>query len=96
MTKTPETEAPGQADYPKMLYHPDGRTMIAADAEEHRKLSHEGWEQTPSPIHLQQQPTTSGLVSGDEPLAKLIRNVLEAVLDERGLVKVEQHRKKGA
>lgn len=35
---------PGCADYPRMLYHPDGRTTIAATFEQHDRLNSDGWE----------------------------------------------------
>jgi hypothetical protein len=76
----------GRADYPKMLFLRDGRTMVVATPEEHDTMAQEGWEQIPGPIHTTPAPTPSGSSAGD-PLAQMIREVLEAVLDERGIGK---------
>jgi hypothetical protein len=76
----------GRADYPRMLFLPDGRTMVAATPEEHDRMAQEGWEQLPAAIHTTRAPTPSGSSAGD-PLAQMIREVLEAVLDERGIGK---------
>lgn len=77
----------GRADYPKMLYHPDGRTEVVADAEAHQKLHEEGWATTPSPIHQKPPASHSPVMSGMDPQALLLRAVIEAVLDERGLTR---------
>ena len=75
----------GRDDYPKMLYHPDGRTQIAATAEEHNALLPDGWAQTPFAVHTRPKPSPSITTSGNDPLAVLIRETLERVLDERGI-----------
>ena len=88
-----ETEAipgnAGRADYPRMVYHADGRTMQVETAEQEDGLRSEGWGQRPHPIHMRPKPSPSvvGGYGSNDPLAMLIRNVLEQVLDERGFGK---------
>jgi hypothetical protein len=77
----------GRDDYPRMLYHPDGNTIVVATPGEHDKLAREGWEQVPLAIHQRRPVTHSPTASGADPLAVLLRDVLEAVLDERGIGK---------
>jgi|307.fasta_scaffold30880_2 hypothetical protein len=77
----------GRIDYPRMLYHPDGRTIIAETPEEHDKLAREGWEQMPLPIHQQRPATTSASTSGTDPLAVLMREVMQSVLEDYGFSK---------
>lgn len=77
----------GRNDYPKMLFHGDGRTMVVETPEEHDAFDREGWEQTPLPIHTTPKPTPSGFSASGDPLSLLIRETLEAVLDERGVGK---------
>lgn len=74
-----------RADYPRMLYHPDGRTITVADPEEHDKLAKEGWDTVPPPNYVGRKPTPS--VGSGDALSQLIRAVMEAVLDERGFTK---------
>lgn len=70
-------------DYPRMIFHPDGRTARVADPDE-EKAAGDGWSREPSPVHRQ---TAGGSVMayGQEPMAIMIRDVLERVLDERGI-----------
>jgi hypothetical protein len=70
-----------------MIFHPDGRTMQVETAEEEDSLRHEGWGQKPLAVHMRPRPTPSSAPGyGDnDPLALLIRNVLERLLDERGI-----------
>lgn len=77
----------GRNDYPRMLFHPDGRTTTVEDAPAHDRLAREGWDTVPGDIHMQRQATPSPAVSGAEPLALMLRSVIEAVLDERGFTK---------
>jgi len=86
-TATVQPGNAGRADYPKMLYHPDGATIVVATPREHDTLAKEGWEQMPLPIHQQRPVTATPVFSGGDPLAILIRETLEAVLDERGIGK---------
>ena len=76
----------GPADYPRMLYHPDGRTTIADTPEQHDQLTPDGWGTIPSPIHQQRPFTHHGFLgASSDPLATIIREVLTQVLDERDL-----------
>lgn len=69
------------ADYPRMLYHADGRTLVAETPEEHTTLMAEGWETTPLAVH--RQPPVTQHIGTD--LAAMLREVLAQVLDERDL-----------
>lgn len=40
-------------DYPRMLYHPDGRTIIVDTPELHARLTPDGWVITPLAVHRQ-------------------------------------------
>lgn len=75
----------GRADYPKMLFHPDGRTVVAATPEEHEALARDDWGTVPQDVHRQPVVTASPILSGGDPLALMIRDVLDSVLDERGI-----------
>lgn len=74
---------PGSADYPRMLYRADGRTLVAETPEEHKTLMAEGWETMPLAVHRQQPVTQHGVLGTD--LAATLREVIEQVLDERDL-----------
>ena len=77
----------GRADYPRMLYHADGRIIVVQTPEQHEAQLAHGFSQNPQPVHQQRQATHSGVLSSGEPLALLLREVIEHVLDERGLTK---------
>ena len=77
----------GPDDYPRMLYHPDGRTQVVADVAEHEKAHAEGWATVPSAIHQQPVVSVAPILSGADPIAVLLRSVVEAVMDDRGLTK---------
>ena len=77
----------GPDDYPRMLYHPSGETMVVADPAAHEQAHQEGWATVPSPIHHRPAQSAMPVLSGADPTALLLRAVLEAVLDERGLTK---------
>ena len=77
----------GRDDYPKMLYHPDGRTAEVEGPAQDEAMRREGWSPSPSPIHHRPPPTPSAAVGGGDPLGMMIRAILEQVLDERGVGK---------
>lgn len=77
----------GRNDYPRMLYHPDGNTVVVETPEEHDRLAKEDWGTAPQEIHRRPAVTASPIMSGGDPLALMIREVLESVLDERGIGK---------
>lgn len=79
----------GRADYPRMVFHPDGRTQAVDTPEAEDALRKEGWGQKPHDIHLKPKPTPApvGGYGMNDALGALIRNVLESVLDERGIGK---------
>jgi hypothetical protein len=87
MTVDPSV-APGNAgrdDYPRMLYHPDGRTLVVDTPAQEDPLLHEGWVGKPLPVHLRPKSTPSMVFGSNDPLAVIFRAVLEQVLDERGV-----------
>jgi hypothetical protein len=59
----------GSADYPRMLYHPDGRTMIAATPEHHDHLMADGWGMVPLAVHQQRPVSHHGTLGTDNPFA---------------------------
>ena len=61
--------------------------MIVADPAAHDAAHQEGWATTPSPVHQRPSPSAMPILSGADPSALLLRAVLEAVLDERGLTR---------
>ena len=80
------------SDYPRMIFHPDGRTARVESPDDEKALtSGEGWSREPSPVHRQ---TAGGSVMayGQEPFAMMFREVLERVLDERGIGTSRQER----
>lgn len=84
----------GRDDYPRMVYHPDGRTRIVATPAEENDLLPEGWQQTPPADFARPRPSPSTVAGISDPLATMFRNILEQVLDERGLGKTpreDQH-----
>ena len=80
----------GRADYPRMVFHPDGRSEVVDTPEAEDALRKEGWGQKPHDIHLKPKPSPSTAAGGygiNDALATLLREVLERVLDERGVGK---------
>lgn len=75
-----------RADYPRMLYHADGRTLVVETPEEHDKLHAEGWDTVPAEIHGRRVPTPDP-VNTNDPMVAIIRQVMHEVMDERGLGK---------
>jgi len=57
----------GRADYPRMLYHPDGRTTVVDTPEQHDRLKPEGWEMAPLAVHLKRPVTHHGFLGTDNP-----------------------------
>jgi hypothetical protein len=57
-------------DYPRMLYHPDGRTTIVDTLEHHHRLEPEGWGTTPLAVHQQRPVSHHGFLSTDNPFAR--------------------------
>lgn len=66
-------------DYPKMLYHADGRTQVVHSREEERGL--DGFESTPSEVHLNPPQMGASRVvpasSGNDDLIAKFRSLLE-------------------
>ena len=77
----------GRADYPRMVYHKDGRNRIVQSAAEENTLRFEGWGQQPQAQHRRSGTSAMPLVGMSDPLGILLRSILEQVLDERGLTK---------
>jgi hypothetical protein len=59
----------GCADYPRMLYHPDGRTTVVNAPEHHDRLKPDGWEMAPLAVHRQRPVTHHGFLGADNPFA---------------------------
>ncbi len=76
----------GRADYPRMLYHADGRHIVVQTPEQHQVKLNEGFSQFPHPVHQQTPIVKQPMVS--DSITVLIRECLERVLDERGMTKV--------
>lgn len=77
----------GRADYPRMIYHEDGRYLIVQNAEQHQAEAEKGFKQTPQEAQLKRPVTSQAATNSLEPLAILVRDALNQVLDERGLTK---------
>lgn len=72
----------GRADYPRMLYHKDGRMIIVHTPEEHNELMGSGWDTEPAETHKKVQATPSGYISSSDPLALLLKAAIREVLPE--------------
>jgi len=66
----------GRGDYPRMLYHADGRTCIVETPEEHEPLHAQGWDTQPpaAPPRPVSNYGTLGAVS--DPLVETLRQVI--------------------
>jgi len=66
----------GRADYPRMLFHPDGRNIVVDTPEAHDKLHQEGWDTAP-PAEQRAPPTAFGVLgSTSDPLIEAVRQVI--------------------
>ena len=86
----PAPARPGNADrndYPRMLYQPDGRTLIVETPGEHDRLMADGWDTVPSEVHTRNPATPAPALSAGDPLGVMVRQILNEVMDERGLGK---------
>lgn len=77
----------GRNDYPRMLYQDDGRTLIVESPEEHDRMMKEGWDTVPAEAHRRIPPTPAPALNAGDPMGQMIRQILNEVLDERGLGK---------
>jgi hypothetical protein len=68
----PEPDGSG-ADYPRMLYHPDGRTIIADTPEHHARLMPDGWVIAPLAVHQQRPVSHHGFLGADHPFVLPMR-----------------------
>jgi len=66
----PRAGKPGAADYPRMLYHADGRTTVVDTPEAHDRLKPDGWEMTPLAVHRQRPVTHHSFLGTDNPFAR--------------------------
>lgn len=74
----------GRADYPRMLYMPDGRMIIAHNPQEHDELHRQGWDTVPAATH-QKPPVSAAATLGQmDPfnIAPIVRQVMYEVLNE--------------
>ena len=90
--RRPAEGAEGPVSYPRGMWRPDGYYATADDAAAEERMVLEGWSRSyvapRTPQSMQGNVQSSGL----DPLAMLIREVLESVLDERGLGEPKQKR----
>lgn len=77
----------GRNDYPRMLYQTDGRTLVVESPEEHDAMQREGWDIVPSEVHQKPPPTQAPAMNAGDPMGVMIRQIMNEVLDERGLGK---------
>ena len=74
----------GRVDYPRMLYQPDGRMIIAHSPEEHDELHRQGWDTVPAPA-VQKPPVSASAQLGQmDPfnIGPIVRQVMYEVLNE--------------
>lgn len=65
-----------RGDYPRMLYHADGRTIVVQDPAEHDKYHHEGWDTVP-PLNRPRPVSNHGqLGATSDPMIEAIRQVV--------------------
>lgn len=69
-------------EYPRQLYHRDGRTL-RAETEAEEAEAGTGWSRTPMASHLRHN--SGETTGGSDPLAAMFRDILESVLDARGV-----------
>ena len=63
--------APPGADYPRWLYHPDGRSVVVQTPEDHDRLKPEGWDTVPLAKHRQLPVSHHGVLGDpDHPFAR--------------------------
>jgi hypothetical protein len=60
-------------DYPRMLFHPDGRTTVVDTPEAHDRVKPEGWETAPLAVHRQRPVMHHGVLGTDNPFARPMR-----------------------
>jgi hypothetical protein len=63
----PSPGQPGPADYPRMLFHADGTTLVVQTPEEHARRMADGWSPTAFAVHLQRPITYHGFLGADNP-----------------------------
>jgi len=78
--------------YPRAMYRRDGYFQAAESEEEEARLLREGWSRSYIPPRTPQSMQGNVQSSGLDPLALLLREVIESVLDERGLGERPAHR----
>jgi len=87
-----ETKEAPPSDYPRAMYRHDGQYKAAASPDEQAELEQAGWS-TSYVAPLKPQSAQGAVqASGWDPFAMLLREVLEEVLDARGLGKSRAER----
>lgn len=51
-------------EYPKMLFHPDGRLLLVQNTEEETKASGEGWVDSPAKYGVETCPAAAAAIPG--------------------------------
>ena len=65
-----------RGDYPRMLYHPDGRTRVVETPEAHDELHAEGWDIIPPAVPPRPVSAYGVLGSVSDPLVETLRQVI--------------------
>jgi len=83
------------AEYPRQMYRADGHTDIALNEAQMQAMLEQGWSKTFVAPRYPQQAQGTVMASGLDPMAQMLREVLEAVLDERGvgISRAERHQR---
>ena len=66
----PPVATPDPAAYPRMLYHPDGRTAVSATPEQHNQLMAAGWGTAPLAVHQKRPVSHHGVLGTDSPFSR--------------------------
>jgi len=82
-----DNELSKSTEYPKAMWRADGHYREAHDKVELEQMLSEGWSTSYIPSKRPMQAQGNVQASGVDPLLLGIREVLESVLDERGLGK---------
>lgn len=70
---------PAPVDYPRMLYHADGRTRVVATPEEHNAQTPAGWGTIPLAVHLQRPVWHHGIPRRQKPLRMAYATMVDRI-----------------
>ena len=63
----PSPGQPDPADYPRMLFHADGTTIVVETPEQHDRLTPDGWGTIPLDVHLRRPVSHHGILGANHP-----------------------------